>query len=117
MHEIITTLINYAFEGVWEFIGVFLLFALLTSLIFRIVKYTVALIGLIIILCSGNTDRILEVLNSDTVKEIVNEKLEDIVKKQVNKKLGTILSDTLNKVDKEDKKDKENKEDKEDKNE
>ena len=114
MHEIITTLINYAFEGVWEFIGVFLLFALLTSLIFRIVKYVAALIGLIIILCSGKTERILEVLNSDAVKETIDEKLEDIVKKQINKKLGTILSDALNK---EDKKDKENKEDKEGKNE
>lgn len=104
MHEIITTLLNYAFEGVWEFIGVFLLFALLTSLIFRIVKYVAALIGLIIILCSGKTERILEVLNSDAVKETIDEKLEDIVKKQVTKKFGTILSDALNKVDKEDKK-------------
>ena len=111
MHEIMTTLLNYAFEGVWEFIGVFLLFALLTSLIFKIVKYTAALIGLIIIFCGGKSEQMLEVLNSDEVKEVIDEKLEDIVKKQINEKLGTILTNALNKTDKENA---ENREDKND---
>ena len=101
MHELMTTLLNYAFEGVWEFIGVFLLFALLTSLIFKIVKYVAALIGLIIIFCGGKSEQMLEVLNSDEVKEVIDEKLEDIVKKQINKKLGTILTNALNKTGKE----------------
>lgn len=101
MHEIMTTLVNYAFEGVWEFIGVFLLFALLTLLIFKIVKYTATLIVLIIIFCSGKSEQILEVLNSDEVKKVIGKKLEDIVKKQINEKLGTILTNALNKTDKE----------------
>lgn len=100
-----STLVNYAFEGVWGFIGAFLLFALLASVLYKIVKYAAVLIGLIIILCSGKTERILEVLNSDAVKEIIDEKLEDIVKEQVNKKLGTILTNALNKAGKEDKED------------
>ena len=111
MHELMTTLLNYAFEGVWEFIGVFLLFALLTSLIFKIVKYVAALIGLIIIFCGGKSEQMLEVLNSDEVKEVIDEKLEDIVKKQINKKLGTILTNALNKTDKENE---ENREDEDD---
>lgn len=102
MYEIIKTLVNYAFEGVWEFIGVYLLFALLATVVYKIVKYAASLIGLIIILCSGKTERILEVLNSDAVKELVDEKLEDIVKEQINKKLGTILTNALN-LNKEDK--------------
>lgn len=100
MREIITTLVNYAFEGVWEFIGAFLLFALFASVVYKILKYVAEQIWTIVILCSGKTERILEVFNSEAVKEIVDEKIEDIVKEQLNQKLGTILSNALDKTNK-----------------